>query len=81
MAYSPRPRDTITFWVYATTFNHTKAAQELENIPWWGKNILRGGKRAFGEQIYTKFNKINNNSENFGGARSLPGGPSPPGPP
>jgi len=34
-----------------------------------GKSILRGGggKRAFGGQKYTKYNKINNNSENFRG--------------
>jgi len=44
------------------------AAPQLENIPWWGKNILRGGKRAFGGK-YTIYNKINNNSENFRGVR------------
>jgi len=28
-------------------------APQLENISWWGKNILRGGKRAFkGAKIY-----------------------------
>jgi len=46
-------------------------APQLENIPWWGKNILREGgrsKRAFGGgQKYTKY-KINDNSENFRGA-------------
>jgi len=52
-------------------------------ILWWGKNILRreGGKQAFGGQTYTKYNKINNNLENFRGARLLPGVLSPPGPP
>jgi len=47
---------------------------------WWSKNILRGGKRALGGQKYTNYDKINNNSENFRGARLLPGGASPPGP-
>jgi len=44
---------------------------QLENITRWGKNILRRGKRTVGE--YTKYNKINNNSENFRGARMLLG--------
>jgi len=46
------------------------AAPQLKNIPWWGKNILRAGKRTFGrgaKQKYTKYNIINNNSENFRG--------------
>jgi len=33
---------------------------QLENIPWWDKSILRGEGQA-----YTKYNQINNNSENF----------------
>jgi len=59
---------------------------QLENIPWWGKNILRGSKRAFEGAKHTKYNKINNNLHEFrnfqeeGGkiaVREL----SPPGPP
>jgi len=35
------------------------AATQLENIPCWDKNILRGeGKRAFGGQKYIKHIKI-----------------------
>jgi len=34
--------------------------------------IFYGGKRAFGGQKYTKYNKIYNNSENFRAARLLP---------
>jgi len=33
------------------------------------KYFTRGGKREFGEQKYTKYNKINNNSENFRGGQ------------
>jgi len=41
-------------------------APQLENIPWWGKNIFGGRQQTsvLGEK-YTKNNKINNNSENF----------------
>jgi len=39
-----------------------------------GKIFWGGDKRAFGGQKYTKYNKINNNSENFRKARLLPGG-------
>jgi len=48
------------------------AAPQLENIPWWGKNILRRGanERLKGKNI---LNKINNNSENFKRAKLLPG--------
>jgi len=51
---------------------------QQENIPWWGNYFKSGGKRAFGGRYgakYTKYNKINNNSENFGrgGVRLLPG--------
>jgi len=35
------------------------------------QNIFRGGKRAFGGETYIKYNEINNNSENFRGARLL----------
>jgi len=52
------------------------SAPQPENIPWWGKNILRGVG-----QKYTKYNKINNNSENFKGTRLLPGEPCPLPPP
>jgi len=35
----------------------------------------REGKRAFGGRAkYTKYNKINNNSKKFQGAKLLPGG-------
>jgi len=49
-------------------------ATKKHTVPWWGKNILRGerGKRVFWEgrgQKYTKYNKINNNSENFRGSK------------
>jgi len=49
------------------------------NIPRWSKNILmeqtyhggakyfNGGKHTTVEQKYTKYNKINNKSENFRG--------------
>jgi len=63
---------------FSTTSN--SAATRKHNLPWSGKNILRGeGKRTFGGQTFTKYtgNKINNNSENFRGARLLPGGLSP----
>jgi len=56
---------------------------QLENIPRWDKNILRvveGGKRALGEE-YTKYNKINNNSENFRGGKIAARGASSPCPP
>jgi len=50
----------------------TESAPQLENTPWWGKHILRKGENdSLGEQTYTKYNKINNNSENFRGARLL----------
>jgi len=42
----------------------------LENIPYWGKNILKdGANEHLWEQAYTKYNKINNNSKNFRGER------------
>jgi len=46
------------------------AAPQLENIPQWGKNILRGWEggqtSVSGEgKIILNLNKINNNSENF----------------
>jgi len=54
----------------------TVSAPQVENIPQWGKNILRKGKPAVnifgrreGGQKYTNYNKINNNSENFRGLR------------
>jgi len=50
-------------FVSAATRNHTG----------WGK-YFKGGKRAFGGQKYTKYNKINNISEIFRGARLLPMG-------
>jgi len=37
-------------------------------------------ERLWGGQKYTKYNKINNNSENFRGATLLPRVISPPGP-
>jgi len=41
-----------------------------------GQNFFKvGGKRAFEGATYTKYNKINNNLENFRGARLLPGCP------
>jgi len=41
------------------SFVYLEGAQ-LENIPRWGKNILRGGKLSFGGgQKYTK-HKLNN---------------------
>jgi len=44
------------------------AGPQLENIPGWGKIILTGSKRMFGGGAkYTKYNNINNNSENFRG--------------
>jgi len=39
---------------------------QLENIPFWGKNILRGAYERLGEQKY-KYSKINSISENFMG--------------
>jgi len=47
---------------------------QLENIPRWGKNILRGRRsnvRLRREQKYVKYDKINNNSESFRGVRLL----------
>jgi len=61
-----------------------QSAPQLENMPWWAKIFYEGGgKRAFGDggQKYTKYNKINNNSENFMGARLLLGVLRSPGPP
>jgi len=43
-----------------------------------GQNILRGAKERLGGQKYAKYNKINNNSESFRGARLLPGRRHPP---
>jgi len=43
---------------------------QLENIPWLGKNIFRVG-HTFGDKNI--LNIISNNSENFRGARLLPG--------
>jgi len=45
-------------------------APQLENIAYHGgiggvKNILRGENVRLREQKYTKYNKINNDSENF----------------
>jgi len=36
--------------IFYNEFWEVPAASQLDNIPWWGKNILRGreGKRAFG---------------------------------
>jgi len=39
-----------------------------------GQNILRGGNEHLGGQKHTKYNKINNNSENFRKAKLVPGG-------
>jgi len=36
-----------------------------------GQKYFRRGKRMFGGIKYTKYNKINKNSENFRGARFL----------
>jgi len=47
-----------------------KLGPQLENIPWWGKNILREANIHLGRQKY-KYNKINNNSENFNGMARL----------
>jgi len=59
-------------------------ASQLENIPWWDKNILRGGgaNERLGGQKYTK-HKISNNSENFRGSKIAARGGvrSPHGPP
>jgi len=44
------------------------AAPQLENIPWWGKQAFEEGQK------YTKYNKINNNSENFRGQDCCQGG-------
>jgi len=51
-------------------------APQLQSIPWWSKNILRRGANARlgGGQKYTKYDKINNNSENFRRAKLLLGG-------
>jgi len=47
-----------------------------------GQKYFKGRQTSvLGGQTYTKYNKINNNSENFSGARLLPeGGFRPPGP-
>jgi len=53
-----------------------KTGTQLENIPRWGKNILRGRRQTYvcvGGGEYTKYNK-NINSEHF--RRASP--PSPP---
>jgi len=51
------------------------AGPQLKNIPWWGKNILRGGgANARLQKKYTKYNQINCNAENLRGVRLLPGG-------
>jgi len=54
------------------------AAPQLEKIPWWGKNILGVGQKYFRGQTSVwgraNYKKINNNSENFKGARLLPRG-------
>jgi len=39
-----------------------------------------GGKRAFGEQTYTKYSKINNNHKSSGGQDCCQGGFRPPPP-
>jgi len=46
---------------------------QLENIPWWGKNILRRGRASahLGRHRYIKYNKINNNSENFRRSKNI----------
>jgi len=36
-----------------------------------GQKYFKESKRTFGVQKYTKYNKINNNSENFREARLL----------
>jgi len=46
------------------------SAATRKHTIWWGKNILRRGKRTFGGE-YTKYNEINNNSENFRGQNPL----------
>jgi len=38
-----------------------------------GQKYFNRSKRAFGGQKFIKYNKINNNSESFRGARLLPG--------
>jgi len=41
---------------------------QLENITWWCKNILGGGKHTFeGRHKHTKCIKVGNNLENFRG--------------
>jgi len=42
----------------------SKSVLQLENIPWWGKNILKGGGANERWGGKNKYNKINNNSEN-----------------
>jgi len=58
-----------------------ESTPQVENIPWRGKNIWGGANERLEGQKYTKYNKIDNNSENFKGARLLPGGLRSPGPP
>jgi len=39
-------------------------------VDWLGKKYFKGGKRMFGGQKYTKYNKMNNNnSENLSGGK------------
>jgi len=45
------------------------SAPQLENIPWWGKNILRREERWGGGKNI--LNKINSNSEKLREARLL----------
>jgi len=57
-------------------------ALQLENIPWWSRQkYFKGKQMHFGGTKCTKYNKINNNSENFKEARLLPGKLLPPAPP
>jgi len=37
-----------------------------------GQKYFKGGKRTFGGQKYTKYNKKNNKSENFRGGKIAP---------
>jgi len=73
------PNIKLLSWVLskgATT--QLGAAPQPENIPWWSKNILRGGQTSdWGSKMYRN-NKIINNSDNFRGSRLLPGRLSPP---
>jgi len=54
----------------AATLKHTMVGQKYFKEG-WGKNTLRGGgaNECLGVQKYTKYNKLNNNSEKFTGGK------------